>query len=53
MPLVSVLGSAERPTLGLISVAKYLRRPDFVDDRPDATTFVLAGRQIPVDATSS
>lgn len=53
MPLVTELGSVERPTLGLIGVAKYLRRPSYVDDRPDASTFLLAGRQIPVDATSS
>jgi adenylate cyclase len=53
MPLVSEVGSVERPTLGLIAVAKYLRRPTFVDGRPDADTFLIAGRQIPVDATTS
>src|SRR5207244_1188646 len=41
------------PTLGLVAVAKYLRRPTFVDGRPDAETFLIAGRQIPVDATTS
>ena len=29
------------------------RRPQFVDGRPDATTLLLAGRQIPTDASSS
>jgi adenylate cyclase len=53
MPLVSEVGSVERPTLGLIGVAKFLRRPTYVDGRPDAETFVIAGRQIPVDATTS
>jgi adenylate cyclase len=53
MPLISEVGTFERPTLGLIAVAKYLRRPTYVDARPDAETFLLAGRQIPVDATTS
>jgi adenylate cyclase len=53
MPLVSTLGTVERPTLGLLSVARYLRRSGYVDERPDANTLVLAGRQIPVDSTAS
>ncbi len=53
MPLLADLGSFQRPTLGLLAVARYLRRPGFVDDRPDPGTFVLAGRQIPVDPSSA
>ncbi len=53
MPLLVDLGGTQRPTLGLLAAARYLRRPQFVDGRPDATTLLLAGRQIPTDASSS
>ena len=53
MPLLANVGGEQRPTLGLLAAARYLRRPGFVDGRPDAETLVLAGRQIPVDASST
>jgi adenylate cyclase len=53
MPLLADVGGVQRPTLGLLAAARYLRRPGFVDGRPDPETFVLAGRQIPVDASST
>src|SRR5438067_5473611 len=34
MPLLIDLGNAQRPTLGLLAVSKYLRRPNFIDERP-------------------
>jgi adenylate cyclase len=52
MPLLTDVGGVQRPTLGLLAAARYLRRPGYVDGRPDPTTFVLAGRQIPVDDSS-
>ena len=53
MPLLVDLGGTQRPTLGLLAAARYLRRPRFVDGRPDPTTILLAGRRIPTDAASS
>ncbi len=53
MPLLFDLGDTQRPSLGLMAAARYLRRPTYVDGRPDPNTFVLAGRQIPVDAASA
>jgi adenylate cyclase len=53
MPLLADVGGVQQPTLGLLAAARYLRRPGFVDGRPDPETFVLAGRQIPVDASST
>jgi adenylate cyclase len=53
MPLLFNLGDTQRPSLGLIAAARYLRRPTAVDSRPDPNTFVLAGRQIPVDGSSA
>ena len=50
MPLLIDLGNVQRPTLGLLAATKYLRRPSFIDDRPDPNTLVVAGRQVPVDA---
>jgi diguanylate cyclase (GGDEF)-like protein len=49
MPLVAYLDGTERPSLGLASVAAYLRRPTFVDGRA-SDSLRLAGRTIPVDA---
>jgi adenylate cyclase len=53
MPLLVDLGGSQRPTLGLLAAARYLRRPRFVDGRPDPTTILLAGRRISTDASSS
>ena len=53
MPLLNDVGSIRRPTLGLLAAARYLRRPGVIDDRPNPETFVLAGRTIPVDASST
>ncbi|MBV9327511.1 MAG: adenylate/guanylate cyclase domain-containing protein, partial [Chloroflexi bacterium] len=53
MPLLLDMGSLQRPSLGLLAAARYLRRPSYIDGRPDPATFVLAGRQIPVDASSA
>jgi adenylate cyclase len=53
MPLLADVGAVQRPSLGLLAAAKYLRRHGFVDDRPDPETFVLAGRRIPVDASGA
>jgi adenylate cyclase len=53
MPLLVDLGSVQRPTLGLLAAAKYLRRPNFIDGRPDQHTLALAGREIPVDPWST
>jgi adenylate cyclase len=53
MPLLLDLGTDQRPTLGLLAATRYLRRPAYVDSRPDPTTLVVAGRQIPVDASSA
>jgi adenylate cyclase len=53
MPLLFDLGDTQRPSLGLMAAARYLRRPTYIDGRPDSSTFVLAGRQIPVDASSA
>jgi adenylate cyclase len=53
MPLLLDMGTTQRPSLGLLAAARYLRRPTYVDARPDLDTFVLAGRQIPVDASSA
>jgi len=53
MPLLADVGGIQRPALGLLAAARYLRRSGFVDDRPDSETFVLAGRQIPVDVSST
>jgi adenylate cyclase len=52
MPLLLDLGQTQRPTLGLIAVARYLRRPGYLDGRPDPGTIVLAGRQLVVDPSS-
>ncbi len=52
MPLLTHLGDEQRPTLGLATVAKYLRRPTISVDRPDAHTIGFVGRQIPVDRLS-
>ena len=35
VPLLASVGGIERPTLGLAAISSYLRRPSFVDDRPD------------------
>jgi adenylate cyclase len=53
MPLLLDLGSDQRPTLGLLAATRYLRRPTYVDARPDPDTLVVAGRQVPVDASSA
>lgn len=53
MPLLANIGGLQRPTLGLLAAARYLRRPGYFDSRPDPETLVLAGRQIPVDASST
>ena len=53
MPLLADINGAQQPTLGLQAAARYLRRPSFIDGRPDPETFVLAGRGIPVDASST
>ncbi|HEV7663290.1 MAG TPA: adenylate/guanylate cyclase domain-containing protein, partial [Chloroflexota bacterium] len=53
MPLLVDLGQTQRPTLGLLAAASYLRRPTFVDERPDPETLIMAGRRIPVDAFST
>src|SRR5258708_229254 len=53
MPLISTIGGVERPSLGLLAIARYLRRPTYIDARPDSETVLLAGRNIPVDAASS
>src|SRR5712691_6839796 len=53
MPLVSSIGGVERPSLGLLAISKYLRRPTYIDARPEADTVLLAGRYIPVDAANS
>jgi len=53
MPLIADVGGVQRPTLGLLAAARYLRRPGYIDGRPDPETFVLAGRQIPVDVSST
>jgi adenylate cyclase len=53
MPLLLDLGADQRPTLGLLAVSRYLRRPSYVDARPDPNTLVVAGRQVPVDASSA
>src|SRR5215471_10473116 len=52
MPLLLNLGTVQRPSLGLLAAARYLRRPTYVDGRPNPETFVLAGRQIPVGPSS-
>ncbi len=49
MPLLFRLGTQPRPALGLAATARYLRRPGYVDGRPDPETILLAGRTIPVD----
>ena len=43
MPLLIDLGNTQRPTLGLLAVSKYLRRPTFIDERPDQNTIAVAG----------
>src|SRR5579859_5529201 len=53
MPLLANVGGEQRPTLGLLAAARYLRRPGYVDGRPDPDTLVLAGRRIPVDDSST
>jgi adenylate cyclase len=53
MPLLADVGGVQHPTLGLLAAARYLRRPGFVDGRPDPATVLLAGRQIPVDPASA
>jgi adenylate cyclase len=53
MPLLLDLGANQRPTLGLIAATRYLRRPTYMDARPDPNTLVVAGRQVPVDASSA
>ena len=53
MPLVSRVGGVERPSLGLLAISKFLRRPGYIDARPDSDTVQLAGRNIQVDAANS
>jgi|SRR5579859_5069158 len=53
MPLLVDLGANQRPTLGLLAAARYLRRPTFTDARPDPNTIVLAGREVPVGPSST
>jgi diguanylate cyclase len=53
VPLLASVGGIERPTLGLAAIARYLRRPSFTDGRPDPGSLALAGRLIPVDASTS
>lgn len=52
MPLLMRLDDQEMPTLGLAAVAKYLRQPRVVLQRPNPDTVVFAGRQVPVDRFS-
>ena len=43
MPLLPDIGGTQRPSLGLLAAARYLRRPTFIDGRPDSR-HLRAGR---------